>query len=65
MLRRTAKRAFDGGEFVWTAMIPAAICGRVSRPNESKEKLMKVVAFNGSARKDGNTAILIKEALDS
>jgi len=24
---------------------------------------MKVIAFNGSARKDGNTAILIKEAL--
>ncbi|MGZ4869296.1 MAG: flavodoxin family protein, partial [Halobacteriota archaeon] len=24
---------------------------------------MKVIAFNGSARKDGNTAILIKQAL--
>ena len=25
---------------------------------------MKVVAFNGSARKDGNTAILIRRVLD-
>ena len=25
---------------------------------------MKVVAFNGSARKDGNTAILIEEVLE-
>ncbi len=25
---------------------------------------MKVVAFNGSARKDGNTAILLRRVLD-
>ena len=24
---------------------------------------MKVIAFNGSARKDGNTAILVKQVL--
>ncbi len=30
---------------------------------DSEVSIMKVVAFNGSARKDGNTAILVKAAL--
>jgi multimeric flavodoxin WrbA len=34
-----------------------------STVNGNEEKVMKVVAFNGSARKDGNTAILIKTVL--
>jgi multimeric flavodoxin WrbA len=35
------------------------------RWNKGKEKeMMKVVAFNGSARKDGNTAILLNLVLD-
>jgi len=34
-----------------------------STANGNEEKAMKVVAFNGSARKDGNTAILIKTVL--
>src|SRR5512143_2778572 len=29
--------------------------------NEEEEKAMKVVGFNGSPRKDGNTSILIQE----
>jgi multimeric flavodoxin WrbA len=33
------------------------------RPRERGGIFMKVIAFNGSARKDGNTAILINQAL--
>lgn len=35
-----------------------------SRSKEKEGKMTKVVAFNGSSRKDGNTAILLNLVLD-
>lgn len=42
---------------------PGALHGR-RKADDAGEKAMKVIAFNGSARKDGNTALLIRTVFE-
>jgi multimeric flavodoxin WrbA len=42
----------------------AGICTKTQTPFGNEEKIMKVIAFNGSGRKNGNTALLLNTVLD-